>query len=1213
MKSRKTHLNRLAAALIGMLCAFPALADDSEIYLSTTTAVAVKPNILLIVDNSYSMNADDVLNEKVPYSRSTTYSTSGNCTANRIFFRRKGDPMPDCSSNNYFDSTASGTVGNNCDKLHKAAIPSQTTAISGRWTGKAAQWTGGTTNAWADLRPGNTTTDVIECQADDDVHGQYGGSSSAKYAQNGNASAKWTSLSTNRINWSQRTTYNFYSANWLNWSRTTGTTTERRITSVRNAVVDMVSSVDDVNMGFMMFNQADSGSGDNQYTGGRVTNRIQFIDTNRATLISSITNNNGTNNMNEGGYSPNSATPLTETLYEAEQYWSGGAVWSGGSGDALAMSGGNYISPITHQCQRNFTVILTDGRPTYDNERDGVIQDATHLGGSCDDENPGDSSISGDVTDGRCLDDLAGWMRDHDHSTLTGTQGVTTYTIGFGGTLVTDGGQTFLQDVANRGGGAFFPAQNAADLQEIFDSITGEALDVSTTFTSGAVSVNAFNRTFSRDEVYFSVFAPQDKYRWDGNIKKYKIAVVDPDGTGPQKPHYIFRGSGSAADVVDPNTGFFIATARSYWSTADDGANVTAGGAANMLPAYGSRRIYTHLATNPKGGTGANRNLILITDTTVNDTVLGTSATSPTRAEVLDFARSRDEKRMGDPMHSSPIAVTYGGTTASPIDVVYAATNDGYVHAFDANTGVEKWAFIPEQMLSRLKTLMDNPTIASRTSYGIDGDLRVLIFDQDQDGQIESGDKVYLYFGMRRGGKYYYGLDVTDRDDPKLLFKIGPPANLPTVTDSDLPGIGETWSPPTITRMLVGSGTNQNGQRLVLVFGGGYAATQEGTTQVDDTEGHRIFIVDAKSGVRLWAGGGGTGVTTGLDKSTWTNMKNSIPGSIVVQDLDGDQFADRMYAADTGGRIWRFDVFNGTSGTDFVTGGVFAALGQGGVGTPAIADTRRFYYAPDVTLVTSRGAAPYFNVAIGSGYRGHPLHRATIDRFYSLRDQQPFLKRTQTQYNSLTAITDGNTLVKDVTSNPMGSTVASTDLGWKYRFEATPASGEKIISQVTSGDGDVFFSTYTPLDPTAADPCRSLNRNRIYQLKLANGRPARDMSGDGVINNSDIFKEVEFDGILGQTNVSLPPPDLVNTFREACVASGYKQDCTPKTDTDGDGDIDANDSTEASGGVPGSGPSGGGLGGGGTLCNTGPIIHGSCLDGNSQGRIYWFRPADTGN
>src|SRR5690606_15384798 len=119
-------------------------------------------------------------------------------------------------------------------------------------------------------------------------------------------------------------------------------------------------------------------------------------------------------------------------------------------------------------------------------------------------------------------------------------------------------------------------------------------------------------------------------------------------------------------------------------------------------------------------------------------------------------------------------------------------------------------------------------------------------------------------------------------------------------------------------------------------------------------------------------------------------MRQSIPAPVTVIDTDGDLYADRMYAADMGGRIWRFDIWNGNSPDMLVTGGVFADLGAAQENPPTIENTRRFYYAPDVALIQRRGADPYFSIAIGSGYRGHPLHTATRDRFYSLRDKEPF-------------------------------------------------------------------------------------------------------------------------------------------------------------------------------------------------------------------------------
>ena len=87
-------------------------------------------------------------------------------------------------------------------------------------------------------------------------------------------------------------------------------------------------------------------------------------------------------------------------------------------------------------------------------------------------------------------------------------------------------------------------------------------------------------------------------------------------------------------------------------------------------------------------------------------------------------------------------------------------------------------------------------------------------------------------------------------------------------------------------------------------------------------------------------------------------MQHSIPGDVRVLDLDNNGLADRMYVADMGARIWRFDIFNGRPGrSTFVTGGKLASLGVAdGVGNP-LSDARRFYNAPDVSLVRSTQAS----------------------------------------------------------------------------------------------------------------------------------------------------------------------------------------------------------------------------------------------------------------
>lgn len=1157
----------------------PAMADDSEIYLTTGPAGGVRPNVLLIVDTSRSMEAADSTNERQPeYNPNGSYTvpaavTPNNCVAGRIFFRRKGDPQPDCTSTNYILETS-----NNCSKLATATLTGAGGGRSGRWTGKAAQWDA-VTNSWSNL-VGSGTADPVECAADSGVHGANPGGGSNLFAKNGDAASKWTSLLASSIEWGTRTTYTFYSWKYLSWyAATPPNTTVTRIQAVENAVVNLVSSTDGINMGMMRFNtHTGNNQNDSNYKGGMVTNAIQNIETNRAALITAITNTGpgfgvcGVDpNLTEDspGYCPNTGTMSSETLWEAHQYWSGGTMWSGNvTGKDPVFTSNTYPTPITSTCQKNFQILLTDGRPSVDNEADTLIEGK--YGSSCT-GNPGTGNPPSGA--GRCLDELAGYM----HRTTTdlvptvalpGNQTVTTHTIAFGQDVA---GADFLTEVATAGGGRRFNASNSSQLQDIFDEITAEVLDVATTFSTASVSVNAFNRTASRNELYFALFAPEDKLRWDGNLKKYKMGVIDRDGpTGTRPPEIIVTGQGTVADAINPTTGFFQVGTRSFWSTIDDGNVVTDGGAASRLPAYGSRVIKTYLGSNP---------LTPITDAAVTFGMLG-AVDATDRGLVLDFMRARNEQRMGDPMHSVPQVVTYGGSATAPIDVVYVATNDGFLHAINAadNSGQEMWSFVPEELLGRQKLLMTNPALANRT-YGLDGDIRVLRYDINSDGTIDAtaGDRVYLYVGMRRGGRFYYALDVTDRNNPSVLWRVGP---------GQLPGVGETWSPPTIARVNI-SGAAQNGQKFVLIFGGGYDDGQEDVVQADDDRGNRIYMLDAKSGALLWYAGKSLASQTPAPNLDLASMTNSIPGKITVMDLDGDLLADRMYAADTGGRVFRFDITNGNPVGSLVTGGVFANLGQGNatggsVSPSTMADTRRFYNAPDVTLIQSRGAAPYMSVAIGSGYRGHPLNRQTTDRFYALRDLEPFRRYSNAEYTNgtVTTITESNLYqlpADTATSNvPISGPLR---FGWKLVLPAN--TGEKVLSDATTAGGVVMFTTYQPLDPDpTSDACRSRHRNRAYAINIGNGRPALDFDGNNNLTNADLFEVVNHDGILGGVNIAVLRGEILDEYKRQCGLHANNP-CTE-------------DQAKLA-------------------CIAGMHVLGRCVNIGDGGRSYWRKQADSGS
>ena len=208
-----------------------------------------------------------------------------------------------------------------------------------------------------------------------------------------------------------------------------------------------------------------------------------------------------------------------------------------------------------------------------------------------------------------------------------------------------------------------------------------------------------------------------------------------------------------------------------------------------------TRNIFTYLG-NPV--ITASANAIDPANPALDDATFGIGAPGdPTLAEIISYTRGVDvtdvdqdnvtaeaRLQMGDPLHAQPATVIYGGTPANP-DIndamIFFATNDGFLHAVDPLTGVEQWAFVPPDFLDDQVEMFRNDSSPDK-HYGVDGNLRIQTYVTNDDGVIDptAGERVYLFFGMRRGGDFYYGLDVTDPNDPRYLWRLDG-ATLPNV------------------------------------------------------------------------------------------------------------------------------------------------------------------------------------------------------------------------------------------------------------------------------------------------------------------------------------------------------------------------------------------------------------------------------------------------
>ena len=745
-----------------------------------------------------------------------------------------------------------------------------------------------------------------------------------------------------------------------------------------------------------------------------------------------------------------------------------------------------------------------------------------------------------------CADDLAYSMRSGGFVAGRPRAQVFTYTVGFDvaaavrtEAIAEDAPRSLLQLLARAGGGRHYsvdcvdctPAEAADELATILIGIVRQAVIANASFSAPTVPVNSFNRTENLDELYLSVFRPAGSQRWRGNVKKYRLA---PNGD------ILGRNDALAVNAL---TGRFLPDASSLWPSdpaTGDGDDVLAGGAAHALPDPDLRRIYTNeggasahaLDTYPVeqvgrradaaavlGYAAAGREppacparpgevppdgdnpavchlLAWVRGADVTDAVPTATATSP--AGNGDFAEARHD--LGDPLHTRPAVVTYGGDAERPQAVIYALTNDGALHAFDPESGRERWAFIPWDRLGRMLALYRDRAATPRTSLGLDGPLRVLTLDRNGNGRIEpladgSGDRVILYFGMRRGGRNYYAVDVSrvDFDDPagdapRLLWMAGPPDEPGIAADRQLPLAGQSWSRPVVTRLKVPG--HRGTDDLVVMFAGGYDPDTQDPPDgrplpyLDDTVGTGVYVLDALSGQRLWRAGPDAGADL-----TLASLTAAIPGDLAALDLTGDGYVDMTYFADLRGRIWRLD-FDAAAAdvAGLASGGILADLGGEG-----IAGARRFFTTPDVSSVV-HGGRRWLNVAIGSGNREMPLSdRTTDDRFYSLRDYHGAMRR---DWARAAAIMEGDLVdvTPDAADPGAQAPVPDGAAGWLLRLDNQP--GEKTISASRTFEHTVFFPTFLPASRAdgdeGEDACANpVGDNLLYQVSVFDARPAR--------------------------------------------------------------------------------------------------------------------------
>lgn len=425
---------------------------------------------------------------------------------------------------------------------------------------------------------------------------------------------------------------------------------------------------------------------------------------------------------------------------------------------------------------------------------------------------------------------------------------------------------------------------------------------------------------------------------------------------------------------------------------------------------------------------------------------------------------------------------------ASRREMVYVAANDGMLHAFDARTGEERFAYVPTGAFSTMK-LLANPEYVHK--FMNDGSPVVA------EVYFSGAWRTVLIGTQGRGGKTVYALDVTNPDSfaaNKVLWEY---------THADL---GQTVGNPVIARM--------NDGNWAVVIGNGYNSTNERAA---------LLVLNIANGALVQR------IDTMQGSSTSPNGLAAAEGV----DIDRDGDFDYFYAGDLLGNLWKFDMSNSDP-----------AQWRTGYGTVAIPQ-------PLFTARSSTSAVQPITGGVSIGfnpadrklwiYFGTGRYLATSDpgstaiqTWYGVSDTGSVIA-SRSNLAQRAILQEGSTGQGDnyrVISKPgdtTGGTSMSGKRGWYIDLQSPTAGaeGERIINPPVLGATTLFVSTLIP----SSNPCEPGGRGWVLGVNpFTGGRQdfdVFDFTRNGIVDASDQVTHTE-----GSTS-------------RRVVGSGYSTDSLP--------------------------------------------------------------------
>ncbi len=382
-------------------------------------------------------------------------------------------------------------------------------------------------------------------------------------------------------------------------------------------------------------------------------------------------------------------------------------------------------------------------------------------------------------------------------------------------------------------------------------------------------------------------------------------------------------------------------------------------------------------------------------------------------------------------------------TTARAVATVFTAANDGMLHAFRADTGEERWAYVPAITMSKLHQLA---SVAYATNH---------IFTADgapETADIYDGSKwrTILVAGLNAGGRGYYALDVTDPTDPKQLWELCADSTVCAKSD---PNLGLSFGNPQFGRW--------NGKWVVFLTSGYNNVPGVDGVATGDGKGY-LYIVDALTGTILKSvttAAGDVGTPSGLAKIT-----------AITADPASDPDVTYIYGGDNQGQMWRFDLTNV----------------NGSVGVLKLADAgalQPITTRPDVTLcAVDNSTDPQRVVLFGTGRLLDVPDTTNGDTqsLYLVKDTGSTVQRTALEEQTLSLQgSSTNTATYQITDVKADLKLKS---GWYFDWKLNRGERMNIDPKIVSGVANVVTNI-----PTSSSSCSVGGTSNAYAVDVCNG------------------------------------------------------------------------------------------------------------------------------